>query len=636
MMQDYLDHIIQELPLSAPYFRCQVERFLEANGLRMEVLDAFFTVQGADGQILAGAGLQGDILKCVAVAAAYRSEGLLAPLVSHVISVAASRGILNLKVFTKPEHQAVFESLGFRLLAVASEAILLENGRGLERYCAYLRTLRTLRRPGRSGVIVMNANPFTLGHQYLIDRALAQVETLYVIPVSEERSMFPYTERLAMIKEASPVFPEESTFLSDDGNTGDASSNAARVIVAEGSAYCISAATFPTYFLKDLSAAAETQMRLDIDLFARWIAPALGNPVRFVGSEPGDPLTARYNALLQEGLPQVVVIPRLELSAGPTAEENFFSQGFAKNQFSPANATPTLADAISASAVRAALDRGRFREAADLCPATTWPYLLAALAERALRMELDTPLKPGLVGPDGPGAHKDMSYDTMLRGIAVLRPFWPRMALAASVEELRQLGMDAEAAMLAATGGVNTHRGAIFALGLTVFAWTQGAQEERIMRSSLGEIARGIYAQSQIVNTLPPRAAMANALSGYAALFEDWLPLYRHLRHPSGPGAEAAEGEPAAVAEQMLLLRIMSMLEDSCVIKRVGEERAQTVKEEARVLFDEMAGQAGHDGNQAGHDVRLQDMCSRYASEGISPGGAADMLALTIFIDSII
>ena len=225
--------------------------------------------------------------------------------------------------------------------------------------------------------------------------------------------------------------------------------------VVEGSDYQISAATFPTYFLKDLSDAAETQMRLDIDLFGRHIAPALGARVRFVGTEPSDPLTARYNALMKELLPkydiQLVEIPRLTLAGA--------SAGSASRKGSLP--VPELAEVpVTATEVRSLLDEGRFKEASALTPASTWPYLLADLAERALRMELDTPLKPGLVGPDSKGAHKDMDYDVMRKGIAAIRPFFPRMAMAATPEELRQLGIDAEAAMLAATGGVNTHRGA--------------------------------------------------------------------------------------------------------------------------------------------------------------------------------
>lgn len=364
-------------------------------------------------------------------------------------------------------------------------------------------------------------------------------------------------------------------------SSGSEATDAGKMVVLEGSDYQISAATFPTYFLKDLSDASETQMRLDLDLFARHIAPALNATVRFVGSEPSDPLTARYNELMAELFPEVIVIPRVTASA---------SIGSVKSE-----------DAVSASAVRKALEEGSLRRASALCPETSWPYLLAALAERALRMELDTPGKPGLVGPDSCGAHKDMDYSTMLSGIRALRPFWSRMALASSPEALRQLGIEAEEAMLQATGGVNTHRGAIFCMGLALYAWAQGANNEKLMQSSLGEIARRIFDNNQTINHLAPRAAMANALSGYRELFEDWLPFYRE------------EG-----SLQRLLLRIMSTLDDTCVIKRVGYERAQEVKREAAAASD------------------LKALCARYAQEGVSPGGAADMLALTIFIHSII
>ena len=555
MMQSYIGHNIQELPLSSPYFRKRVERFLGENGLRLEAVDVYCAIQDEAGDILAGAGLSSDIIKCIAVAPEARCEGLVAPLVSHLISLASARGITELKLFTKPENQAIFESLGFHVLARAPKAILMEKGRGLERYCTYLKGFA---REGRCGVVVMNANPFTLGHRYLLEQAAARVETLFVIPVKEDVSLFPYAERLAMIR-AGTDRP---------------------VIVLEGSDYQISAATFPTYFLKDLSDAAETQMRLDLDLFARHIAPALNASVRFVGSEPFDPLTARYNELMKEVLPEVVEIPRLET--------------------------------ISASAVRTALEEGSFAKAKALCPETTWPYLLAALAQRALREELDLPLKPGLVCPESCGAHKDMDYSTMFTGIRTLRPFWSEMALASSPEELRQLGIEAEQAMLQATGGVNTHRGAIFCLGLAVFTGAQTSETEQLIQSSLSQTAQRIIHNQLKDNTLPSspagrQDARSMAAGGYRALFEDWLPFYRN-----------------EASLQKLLLKIMSTLDDTCVIKRVGYERAQDVKKEARELLENFT------------QDKLKDLCDRYAQEGVSPGGAADMLALTIFIHSIL
>ena len=552
MMEPFETIDIQELPLSVPTIRRQVEDFLGSNGLRLGEVDLYLAVLSEEGAILAGGGLQRDILKCLAVSAEARSLGLSVPLISRLISVASERGYTNVKVFTKPENRSVFESLGFKLLAEAPKAILMENGRGLEEYCDYLRGHRA------SGVIVMNANPFTLGHRYLVEQASLSFRApegrrnLTIIPVKEDASRFPYSERLEMIRTGS-------------GDMAD---------VVEGSDYQISAATFPTYFLKNLSDAAETQMRLDIDLFGRHIAPALGAHVRFVGTEPADPLTARYNALMKELLPkygvEVVEISRLTDLESP----------------------------VTATRVRSLLDAGLFKAASALTPESTWPYLLADLAERALKMELDTPMKPGLVGPDSVGAHKDMDYDVMRKGIAAIRPFFARMAMAGTPDELRQLGIDAEAAMLAATGGVNTHRGAIFALGLALY------------RQPIAETAALLDNGSSKRREAGIRGAMQMAKDGYKELFEDWLPYYRRIK--------AEE-----YGLQKTLLRIMATLDDTCVIHRVGYERAMAVKAEAKALAERF-------------DMgKLKTMCSSYAAEGISPGGAADMLALTIFIDSI-
>ena len=584
MMEPFETIDIQELPLSVPSVRRQVEDFLGSNGLRLGEVDLYLAVLSEDGAILAGGGLQRDILKCLAVSAEARSLGLSVPLVSRLISVASERGCTNVKVFTKPENRALFESLGFRLLAEAPKAILLENGRGLADYCAYLRA-----HPA-PGVIIMNANPFTLGHKYLVEKA--ESRNLVIIPVKEDASRFSYAERLAMIRSGA-------------GDWAD---------VVEGSDYQISAATFPTYFLKNLSDAAETQMRLDIDLFGRHIAPALGARVRYVGSEPADPLTARYNALMKELLPkygvQLVEIQRL--ACPPDGTEDSSTPPAAPLRMTKGTTSELVKGPVTATEVRALLDEGRFKAASALTPESTWPYLLADLAERALRMELDTPMKPGLVGLDSVGAHKDMDYGVMRKGIAAIRPFFPRMALAETPEELRQLGIDAEAAMLAATGGVNTHRGAIFALGLALY------------RQPIAETAALLDNGSSKRREAGIRGAMQMAKDGYKELFEDWLPYYRACHFERS-------------REICTLLRIMATLDDTCVIHRVGYERAKQVKAEAEGLLKEIPGQAGNDevvmADLIGH---LKGMCERYAAEGISPGGAADMLALTIFMDSIL
>ncbi|MBQ3872465.1 MAG: [Bacteroidales bacterium] len=561
-MEQYRNLDITELPLSSTYFREKVSRFLEASGLRVDALDTYYAVQNPAGDILAGAGISGDIIKCVAVAEEARSEGLLTPLVSRIIQDASLHGIHNLKVFTKPQYRALFESLGFRMLAQAPLAVLLENGRGLAAYCEYLRSMR---RSGRSGVVVMNANPFTLGHRYLLSKALEQVDTLYVIPVKEDVSMFPYAERKAMIEAAG---------------LGD------RVVVPEGSSYTISAATFPTYFLKDLSAASEEQMRLDLDLFANHIVPALGAAVRFVGSEPSDSLTARYNTLMKELLPvEVVEIERLKIQGGY----------------------------VSASKVREYLNNGMFEKASAQVPETSRPYLLAELAERALRMELETPLKPGLVCPESAGAHKDMDYSVMLKGIAAIRPFFAPMVSAPNADYLRRLGIEAEEAMLAATGGVNTHRGAIYSFGLVLNAVAremQGVDKQAFIQNACSKNAESILnntLKDSKMHFTGTRGAREIAFTGYRQLFEDWLPFYRKERNIG-----------------RLLIYIISSLDDTCIIHRAGEKRALEVRREAEQLLNNYT------------EDNIRRMCERFREENISPGGAADMLALTIFIDSVI
>ena len=554
MMEPFERIDIQELPLSVPTFRHQVEDFLGSNGLRLEEVDLYLAALDGDGAILAGGGLQRDIIKCIAVSESARSLGLSVPLISRLISAAAERGYANVKVFTKPENRRVFESLGFHVLATAPQAILMETGRGLEEYCSYLRGFHAV------GVIIMNANPFTLGHRYLVEQAASVISgdsprrrprKLIIIPVKEERSRFPYIARLEMIRQ---------------GSKGLAT-------VVEGSDYQISAATFPTYFLKDLSDAAETQMRLDIDLFGRHIAPALGATKRFVGSEPTDPLTARYNALMKEMLPsygvEVVEIPRLSDADG----------------------------AISASWVRASLASGDFASASALIPESSRPNLMTYLAVRALQKELEAPMKPGLVGPDSTGAHQDMDYALMLRSIDAIRPFFPHMAMAGTPEKLRQLGIDAEQAMLAATGGVNTHRGAIFALGLAL--------------NASGDSERMAALAAQICGETITPGARQMALSGYKDLFDTWLPFYRSVKDDT-------------YGLQKTLLKIMSGLDDTCVVHRVGPERAQEVKAEAGALLETFSAES------------LKETCGRYAAEGVSPGGAADMLALTIFMESLL
>lgn len=600
-------HYISEAPLSLNSVRRRVEAFLAANGLRLAPLDRYVVVtRDEDGdEILAGGGLDGNVIKCVAVSESARSEGLMNILVSRLIAIAREEGRESVKAFTKPENEGIFKSLGFGLLASAPNAILMENGRGgLPEYRKYLESLA---RPGRNGAIVMNANPFTKGHRYLVEQAASQVDNLYVIVVKEDRSRFPYVERKAMIEAGCAGLDN--------------------VVVCGGSDYAISAATFPTYFLKKLDDATDTQIALDLDLFVNHIAKPLGVTVRFAGSEPEDALTRRYNELMAEILPgtSVAVVrqahqPDSELVKGSALRQARRPIDFIEIPRLEQNGNP-----ISATSLRRALDKGNLKEAMEYIPKSTVPYLVADLAERALRLELDTTPKPGLVDRRDNGAHKDMDYALMSKSISALRPYLTRLAVESAKDidpaKIKEIGIEAEKAMLKATGGVNTHKGALFCIGLSVaaasyLASTTGSVEaysfKELVSRAASEIpsARGTHG-AEAKRSFKAVGALENARAAYPELFADWLPYYRSL-----------EGDPFRCHKT--LLHIMTTLDDTNILHRRGAEGLAHAEAEAARLLEDFS------------ESGLSSLNKDFIRENISPGGSADMLSLTIFIESII
>lgn len=600
-------HYISEAPLSLNSVRRRVEAFLAANGLRLAPLDCYVVVtRDEDGdEILAGGGLDGSVIKCVAVSESARSEGLMNILVSRLIAIAREEGRESVKAFTKPENEGIFKSLGFGLLASAPKAILMENGRGgLPEYRKYLESLA---RPGRNGAIVMNANPFTKGHRYLVEQAASQVDNLYVIVVREDRSRFPYVERKAMIEAGCAGLDN--------------------VVVCEGSDYAISAATFPTYFLKKLDDATDTQIALDLDLFVNHIAQPLGVTVRFAGSEPEDALTRRYNELMAEILPGTsVAVVRQDHQPDPElVKGSALRQARRPIDFVEIPRLEQKGKPLSATSLRRALDKGNLKEAMEYIPKSTVPYLVADLAERALRLELDTTPKPGLVDRRDNGAHKDMDYALMSKSISALRPYLTRLAVESAKDidpaKIKEIGIEAEKAMLKATGGVNTHKGALFCIGLSVaaasyLASTTGSVEaysfKELVSRAASEIpsARGTHG-AEAKRSFKAVGALENARAAYPELFADWLPYYRSL-----------EGDPFRCHKT--LLHIMTTLDDTNILHRRGTEGLAHAEAEAARLLEDFS------------ESGLSSLNKDFIRENISPGGSADMLSLTIFIESII
>lgn len=274
--------------------------------------------------------------------------------------------------------------------------------------------------------------------------------------------------------------------------------------------------------------------------------------------------------------------------------------------------------------------------------------ILAQTAVRALVDEVTLTPKPGLVDLRGAGAHHDLNWALMCRSANSLRPTFEAMAQAgqalpvaanrAKTIQLRatigQLGRVGELHMLSATGGVNTHRGAIWALGLLVTASAQIAGNA--MRLS----AQGIAAQAALLARLPDCAgsrlplnkggvacqqyavggARGQAMAGFPQVIKTGLPALKKAR--LNGGSETA-------ARLHALLAIMAELDDTCVLARAGMVALQAVQQGAAQVLAQ-----GGVATQAGQKA-LQVLDAQLLALHVSPGGAADLLAATLWLDRV-
>ena len=277
-----------------------------------------------DDAIVACGARAGYILKQFAVSPSAEGFGACASVLSALQNDAMREGISRLFLCTKPENLRMFSSMGFFPIVSTQDAVLAENRRnGLSDYLASLP-----RFDGVCGAVVMNADPFTLGHLHLVEYAAAHCDALYVFAVSESGSLFSPEERYGMIERGSAHILNR--------------------VVCRSDMYLVSRATFPAYFIRNEAHAEEVRSDLDIELFRTRIAPALNITKRFVGEEPFSPTTRAYNERMKTLLPEkgieLVEIPRYE--------------------------------GISASRVREALRAGEYEKTANAVPVTTYETIL--------------------------------------------------------------------------------------------------------------------------------------------------------------------------------------------------------------------------------------------------------------------
>jgi triphosphoribosyl-dephospho-CoA synthase len=246
-------------------------------------------------------------------------------------------------------------------------------------------------------------------------------------------------------------------------------------------------------------------------------------------------------------------------------------------------------------------------------PNTAIPDAIAAAAAASLLDELETWPKPGLVSHIDSGSHNDMNADTFRRSVAAIKPFYGVLAAAgaagAEMAELRRVGLEAERAMLDTTGGVNTHRGAIFGLGLlcaaTGAAWS--AQDFPPSAPVLSAIVRRRWACAIVTGPIPIISHGTTALR-----------LGRRLV----PGDEGAARVQAAFA-------LLAVVEDTNLLHRGGAAGLHYVQAEASAFLAQ--GGVG----QTGWLEKALSVHRSLVRRRLSPGGCADLLALALFVDRV-
>lgn len=317
--------------------RRKIESFLNDEGIQLDKnLDYTVGIYDSKNLIATGSFFR-NTLRCLAVNSEYQGLGVTNKVVSHLMNEQYYRGYNDIFLYTKCDKSKFFVDTGFyEIVRIEDAVVFMENKlNGIQEYSKALSRKKV--EADEVASIVINANPFTLGHQYLIEKVAAENDVVHVFVVSEESSIVPFQVRYELVKRGI--------------------SHLKNIILHKAGNYIISSATFPSYFLKDGETVINTHAKLDLEIFKAYIAPALNIKRRYVGEEPFCQVTRNYNRIMKETLEkngvECRIIPRIEYNG----------------------------QAISASRVREHIKEGRIDEIKGLVTSTTYDYFKSKGAE---------------------------------------------------------------------------------------------------------------------------------------------------------------------------------------------------------------------------------------------------------------
>lgn len=310
-----------------------VREFLKGFDLKLEEDVDITIVAKEDEKIIGTCSAAGYVIKDFAVLSEYQNMGIAAKLLTYIQNKLFDRGIYETFIFTKPENKYIFEGLGYRFVEGNEDVVLLEGGAAnVEKYAKNMFEKSGLSKE-KKAALVMNCNPFTLGHRFLIETASRENDEVVVFLVEENRSLFPFDIRFKLVREG----------VKDLKN----------VTVLPGGRYIISSATFPSYFLRQEDERLRAYTRLDAAIFGRYIGREFNIKKRYVGTEPYCNVTNAYNKALMDVLPRFGIEVRL--------------------------VQRKIVDdvAVSASFVRNLIRQGRIEETKKYVPLSTYEFLIS-------------------------------------------------------------------------------------------------------------------------------------------------------------------------------------------------------------------------------------------------------------------
>lgn len=290
------DYYISQISHSDRTAIQDVTTLLQAEGIRLDAnLDYTCAMYNDEMNIIATGSCFGNTLRCLAVSSDHQGEGLMNQIISHLIEVQFNRGNTHLFLYTKCSSAKFFGDLGFYEIArIDGQVVFMENRRtGFKNYLKKLKDSSAIAADRKIAALVMNANPFTLGHKYLVEKAARENDLLHLFIVSEDASLVPFKVRKQLVMEGT--------------------SHLDNICYHDSGPYIISNATFPSYFQKDENAVIESHAMLDLTIFTE-IARTLGINRRYVGEEPTSLVTNIYNQIMSEKLPEngieCMIVPR--------------------------------------------------------------------------------------------------------------------------------------------------------------------------------------------------------------------------------------------------------------------------------------------------------------------------------------